>query len=89
MKKNKNRIPVVVILALLTLTAQAAVIPATSDGSLGLYPAQDFRIADGACRDCKTIPQALWYFKDESVATPKKSAANYSRSEPTQADVAS
>jgi hypothetical protein len=37
----------------------------------GLYPQSDFRITDGHCRDCATIPQALWYFERETIAVPK------------------
>jgi len=39
--------------------------------ALGLYPASDFRIATGLCTDCATIPQALWYFREETIAVPK------------------
>jgi hypothetical protein len=38
---------------------------------LGLYPQSDFRVTDGRCRDCPTIPQALWYFERETIAVPK------------------
>jgi hypothetical protein len=37
----------------------------------GLYPAADFRLTDGRCVDCPTIPQALWYFAHEVIAVPK------------------
>ena len=37
----------------------------------GLYPQSDFRVTDGRCRDCPTIPQALWYFEAETIAVPK------------------
>lgn len=39
---------------------------------LGLFSAEDFRLSDGDCRDCATIPQALWYFKNEVIAVPIK-----------------
>ncbi len=46
--------------------------PAPAAGTaLGLYPASDFRITDGRCGDCPTIPQALWYFEGETIAVPK------------------
>lgn len=38
--------------------------------ALGLYPASDFRLTDGRCTDCPTIPQALWYFERETIAVP-------------------
>jgi hypothetical protein len=38
---------------------------------LGLYSASDFRLADGHCRDCPTIRQALWYFENETIAVPR------------------
>ncbi len=37
----------------------------------GLYGADDFRITTGACTDCPTIRQALWYFRAETIAVPK------------------
>ena len=39
--------------------------------SLGLYPSAGFRLADGHCTDCPTIPQALWYFQHEVIAVAK------------------
>jgi hypothetical protein len=41
----------------------------------GLYPQPDFRVTDGRCRDCPTIPQALWYFDAETIAVPKPGVA--------------
>jgi len=38
--------------------------------AFGLCPASDFRLTDGRCTDCPTIPQALWYFRDEAIAVP-------------------
>ncbi|KAB8042778.1 hypothetical protein [Janthinobacterium aquaticum] len=38
---------------------------------LGLYPGSDFRLADGQCKDCAALPQALFYFRDEVIAVPK------------------
>jgi hypothetical protein len=38
--------------------------------AFGLYPATDFRLADGHCTDCPTIRQALWYFERETIAVP-------------------
>jgi hypothetical protein len=70
-----------------TAPAVAAPIAATADGLLGMYSAADFRLIDGACTDCNTIPQALWYFEGEAVAAPTHSA-DFSRTEPAQADVA-
>ena len=37
---------------------------------IGLLPAESFRITDGNCKDCTTLPQNLWYFKNEVVAVP-------------------
>src|SRR5437016_6438474 len=45
--------------------------PETSAGrNLGLYPAADFRVTTGAAADGATIRQALWYFRDETIAVP-------------------
>ena len=48
----------------------AAALPQTANGSgvLGLYPASDFRITTGDWGDGPTIRQALWYFRDETIA---------------------
>ena len=51
--------------------AQPAVKSALSQESLGLYDATDFRLSDGRCADCQAIPQALWYFPEDTVATPR------------------
>ena len=44
--------------------------PANADGAFGLYPARDFRLVTGECRDCAAIRQALWYFRDQTIAVP-------------------
>jgi len=69
--------------------AQAAAIPATQDGLLGLYPAQDMRLTTGSCKDCPTIPQALWYFQQEliAVAGDNQPIAGFSKTENAQQDV--
>jgi hypothetical protein len=42
-----------------------------TDAAFGLYPAADFRLTDGNCPDCPTIPQALWYFRQETIAVAR------------------
>ncbi|HEX9451350.1 MAG TPA: hypothetical protein VF934_08050 [Burkholderiales bacterium] len=54
---------------------------------LGLYDGADFRLADGSCKDCRTIPQALWYFPDEVIAVPRSAEAGFSRDRRVQDDV--
>jgi hypothetical protein len=49
----------------------AAVKPANGAGAFGPYPASAFRVVTGECDDCPTIAQALWYFRDETIAVPK------------------
>ncbi len=44
--------------------------PANGSGTFGLYAARDFRLTTGECRDCPTIRQALWYFRDQVIAVP-------------------
>ncbi len=66
---------VVAIIALTIMFANNSVYaspiePATGDGAFGLYPARNFRITTGTCTDCPTIRQALWYFRDETIAVP-------------------
>jgi hypothetical protein len=43
---------------------------ATAGGAFGLYPAADFVVTDGGHASGATIPQALWYFRDETIAVP-------------------
>ena len=38
--------------------------------SLGLYSAADFRVTTGAAASVGTLRQALWYFRDETIAAP-------------------
>ena len=37
----------------------------------GLFPANQFVVTSGGCRDCTALPQALWYFRAEIIAVPK------------------
>ena len=37
----------------------------------GLFPADDFRITNGECTDCGTNAQALWFFRNETIAVPR------------------
>ena len=57
--------------------------------AFGLYPASDFRLTDGQCTDCPTIPQALWYFRHETIAVPKPGSpvASFATGVPTPADI--
>ena len=50
--------------------AAPALPPANAADAFGLYPVQDFRLVTGECRDCPTIRQALWYFRDQPIAVP-------------------
>ena len=43
---------------------------ANAGGAFGLYPAQRFRLVTGECGDCAAIRQALWYFRDQTIAVP-------------------
>lgn len=43
---------------------------ALADGHLGLHDVRAFRLADGQCTDCATAPQALFYFRGETIAVP-------------------
>jgi len=44
--------------------------PATATGLLGIYPAQRFRVTFGSAGSGPSIRQALWYFRDETIAVP-------------------
>ena len=37
----------------------------------GLLPTHDFLITTGRAPDCAVPPQAMWYFRDETIALPK------------------
>ena len=52
-------------------TPPAAVQDALQGARLGLYDGADFRLVNGRCTDCATIPQALWYFREEVIAVPR------------------
>ena len=68
--------------------APAAIISASDDGELGLYAASNIAISTGQCKDCKLIPQALWYFKDETIAVPTSNESGFSATLNAQEDVA-
>jgi len=62
---------------------------ALQEGYLGLYPAHDFRLADGKCTDCAALKQGLWYFRDDLLALPKPGLpqAGYSATLERQEDI--
>lgn len=57
---------------------------------VGLLPGQDFRLANGNCTDCATLPQALFYFRDEVIAVPRAGlpVSGFSTAQRGQQDVA-
>ncbi len=81
-----QQISFAIVLALLAGSTFAKPISVSEDGHLGLYQAMDFRITDGNCNDCKTIPQALWYFKEETLAVPLSQPSDFSRTAQAQAE---
>ena len=64
---------------------------AVADGWFGLYCASDFVIATGRDHTGGTIPQALWYFENETIAVPRAGlpVAGFARSATASQDVAS
>ena len=56
----------------------------------GLLPAVNFRIASGRCPAGGGLPQALWYFRDETIALPKPGLplAGFARDLPVREDLA-
>lgn len=54
--------------------APAGVKDALDGERIGLLPSDSFRLSNGKCTDCATLPQALWYFKEEVVAVPRAAA---------------
>lgn len=67
-----------------------AVIKPANTGAFGLLPAAGFRLTTGACRDCPTIPQALWFFRHERIAVPLPGLpqAGFSRTRHASDDIA-
>lgn len=90
--KNKRCFVAGILAALPALAVHAEALPAMRGvleaGDLGLHAAADFRLVNGKCADCATIPQAMWYFRDDLVAVPKQDAAAFSKEHQAQADVA-
>ncbi len=64
-------LPIVPVSLFMTL-AHARI--AQTSAAYGLFPAGDFFVTTGECApcvDCATIPQALWFFRQESIAVPR------------------
>ena len=81
---SAERIPTqgALVLAALALYGNALAEPAAVHDALqgtrfGLYAGSDFRLVDGACADCTTVPQALWYFRGDMIAVPRQPAAGF------------
>jgi len=70
-----------------TWAAPAGISSIVEDGQFGLYRARDFRLTDGRCTDCTTVPQALWYFQEDVIAVPKASPTSFVRTLTAQEDV--
>lgn len=72
-------------LCFMTGVTEAADIPP----SYGLLPAEDFRVTTGSCGDCSVIPQALWFFRKETIAIPKPghTVAGFERGLLTREDI--
>jgi len=45
---------------------------ALRDGRIGLFPTEQFELATGECADCGVPAAALWWFRDEVIAVPKR-----------------
>ncbi len=56
----------------------------------GLFPAAQFVTTCGSCADCDALPQALWYFRNETIAVPRPGApvAGFERALPVWDDLA-
>jgi hypothetical protein len=44
-------------------------------GQLGLYAQDQFQTMHGDCQPCQALPQALWYFRNETFALPQSAAS--------------
>lgn len=65
MKKMHKTASIGLTLALLSHTSLGA-----AGAALGPYDRASFTVTTGSCRDCKALPQALWYFPQEAIALP-------------------
>jgi hypothetical protein len=56
----------------------------------GLFPADQFVTTSGSRADCGALPQALWYFSNETIAVPRPGApvAGFERALPVWDDLA-
>ena len=56
----------------------------------GLFPADQFVTTSGSCANCGALPQALWYFGNETIAVPRPGApvAGFERALPVWDDLA-
>ncbi|MGB4227989.1 MAG: hypothetical protein WBJ68_15385 [Candidatus Dechloromonas phosphoritropha] len=56
----------------------------------GLFPADQFKTTSGSRGDCGALPQALWYFNNETIAVPRPGApvAGFERALPAWDDLA-
>jgi hypothetical protein len=71
MRRLRDALPLLLIVAATRFPgAVAAAGPAAAIPAFGLYPAGEFHVTTGACSDCATIRQALWYFRTETIAAP-------------------
>lgn len=56
----------------------------------GLFAADQFVVTNGHCSNCAVPPQALWFFRDETIAVPKNGqrVAGFARDLSIQDDLA-
>lgn len=56
----------------------------------GLFPAEQFVTTSGSRADCGALPQALWYFSNETIAVPRPGmpVAGFERALPVWDDLA-
>ena len=55
---------------MLLMTSLAA-LSAADTPAYGLLSAADFRLVRGDCVDCAGLPQAMWFFRQETIAIPR------------------
>jgi hypothetical protein len=69
---------------------QREVLKYANEGNFGLLPAASFRLTTGMCQDCSSIPQALWFFRQEPIAIPLtgQPVASFSRKHDAYTDLA-
>lgn len=73
-----------------TAASSTGIKNALESESIGLLPAESFRLRTGKCTDCTVSKQNLWYFENELIAVPgaKATVSSFTPGSDRNSDVA-